>query len=82
MANLVIKNLHVQLTEDPSVKILDGLSLTIEQGKVHALMGQNGSGKSTLSSVIMGHPKYEIIEGEIFLVISIFSNFPQKNEPA
>lgn len=66
MANLVIKNLHVQLTEDSSVKILDGLSLTIEQGKVHALMGQNGSGKSTLSSVIMGHPKYEIIEGEIF----------------
>ena len=65
MKNLIIKNLHVQLADDPDVKILKGLDLVIEQGKVQALMGQNGSGKTTLSSVIMGHPNYEVTEGEV-----------------
>lgn len=37
----------------------------MKQGEIHALMGPNGSGKSTLANVIMGHPKYEVMEGEI-----------------
>ena len=56
------KDLHVRVE---GKEILKGLNLTIYQGKVHALMGRNGSGKTTLAYVLMGHPKYEITEGEI-----------------
>jgi len=57
-----IKNLHAEIDGQP---ILKGLDLTIHEGETHALMGPNGSGKSTLSNVIMGHPSYEVTEGEI-----------------
>lgn len=57
-----IKNLHVNVD---GKEILKGLNLTIYEGKVHALMGRNGSGKTTLSYTIMGHPKYQVTEGEI-----------------
>ncbi len=61
--NLVIKNLHVSVEGKP---ILRGLDLTIEQGKIHALMGPNGSGKSTLAYTLMGHPMYDVDEGEVW----------------
>lgn len=60
---LNIDNLKVSI--DNKI-ILDGFSLTIKSGEIHALMGPNGIGKSTLSKVIMGDDNYKILEGKIF----------------
>jgi Fe-S cluster assembly ATP-binding protein len=62
-ADLVIKNLHVNVEGQ---EILKGLNLEIGRGEVHAIMGPNGSGKSTLANTLMGHPAYEVTEGEIW----------------
>ncbi|MEO0992496.1 MAG: Fe-S cluster assembly ATPase SufC [Pseudomonadota bacterium] len=63
---LQIENLHVKL-EDEDKQILKGLSLTVETGKVHAIMGPNGSGKSTLSYVLAGRDGYEVTDGSASL---------------
>src|SRR4051794_26557624 len=48
-------------------QILNGVNLEVKGGEVHAIMGPNGTGKSTLASALMGHPKYEVIGGEVYL---------------
>ncbi len=63
---LEIKNLHVKL-EDEDKQILKGVNLTVEAGKVHAIMGPNGSGKSTLSYVLSGRDGYDVTDGEATL---------------
>ena len=62
-ADLVIKNLHVSVEGQ---EILKGLDLEVSKGEIHAIMGPNGSGKSTLANTLMGHPAYEVTEGEIW----------------
>jgi Fe-S cluster assembly ATP-binding protein len=61
---LEIKNLHAEIDGKP---ILQGLSLTVADGEVAAIMGPNGSGKSTLSYILAGKADYEVTEGEILL---------------
>jgi len=63
---LEIKNLHAKLA-DEDLEIIKGLNLTLEKGKIHAIMGPNGSGKSTLSKIIAGDENYEITAGSIEL---------------
>ena len=59
---LEIKNLHAKIGDK---EILKGLSLTVNAGEVHAIMGPNGTGKSTLASIIAGKEDYEVTAGEI-----------------
>ena len=63
MSELEIRNLHAGIE---GREILKGVNLTVRQGEVHALMGPNGTGKSTLSYTLMGHPNYEVTEGEVW----------------
>ena len=64
MATLQIINLHAKVEDK---EILKGVNLTVKENETLALLGPNGHGKSTLLSVIMGHPKYEVTEGQILL---------------
>lgn len=64
MSQLEIKDLHVSIEDK---EILKGLTLTIKQGEIHAIMGPNGTGKSTLAYTLMGHPNYTVTGGEVLL---------------
>lgn len=61
MSEISIRNLHVNVN---GKEILKGVNLEVRRGEVHALMGPNGTGKSTLAYTLMGHPNYEVTQGE------------------
>jgi Fe-S cluster assembly ATP-binding protein len=63
---LEIKDLKASLADEDK-QILKGVNLTVEAGKVHAIMGPNGSGKSTLSYVLSGKDGYEVTGGSVAL---------------
>ena len=62
MTILEINNLHATVSGN---EILDGISLTVNPGEVHAIMGPNGSGKSTLAQVLAGRENYEVTKGQV-----------------
>ena len=64
MKLLEINNLHT-ISNDNKKEILKGLSLKINSGEVHVIMGPNGSGKTTLANTIFNNPKYSITSGNI-----------------
>lgn len=59
---LEIKDLHASIN---GKEILKGLNLSVKRGEIHAIMGPNGAGKSTLSSVLTGHPAFEVTHGKV-----------------
>ena len=64
MTTLKVENLHVSVA---GKEILKGLDLIVNTGEIHAIMGPNGTGKSTLSQTIMGHPAYQVTQGNIYM---------------
>ncbi|MFQ6677709.1 MAG: Fe-S cluster assembly ATPase SufC [Fidelibacterota bacterium] len=72
---LKIKNLHVSIENK---EIIKGITLTINAGELHAIMGRNGSGKSTLAHVISGKEGYEITGEILFNGESILDKTPEE----
>jgi Fe-S cluster assembly ATP-binding protein len=77
---LQITNLHATVAGTP---ILNGVSLAVNAGEVHAIMGPNGAGKSTLAYVLGGRPGYEVTEGSVtFMGLDLLALEPHERAAA
>ncbi|HRA77049.1 MAG TPA: ATP-binding cassette domain-containing protein, partial [Propionicimonas sp.] len=63
-AEVMLEMRHI-VKEFPGVKALDGVSLTVRRGEIHAICGENGAGKSTLMKVLSGVHPFGTYSGEI-----------------
>jgi Fe-S cluster assembly ATP-binding protein len=75
---LKLTNLHISTKDGKTLS--QGVSFSIEQGKVTVLMGPNGSGKSSLLYGLMGHPNYKIVDGSIAIDKDVITNIPTEEK--
>ena len=80
MGKLVIKNLHVSVSDR---ELISGIDLTLQSGQLIVLMGPNGAGKSSLAKVLAGHPDYQVTQGEVTLnKVDLLKLIPDKRSQA